>query len=143
MQPWKDLKAMKDRFNNWKPPIIVEGKVNKYNWIVQNKARFKLGEKVDIGSFTYINAKNNVIIEDYVQIGSHCSIYSVSTIDNNHGEVVLRKNSKIGSHSTILPNVEIGENSIIGAHSLVNKNIPANVVAYGIPAKIIREINEK
>tara|TARA_Y100000996_G_scaffold415532_1_gene410882 strand:+ start:7357 stop:7761 length:405 start_codon:yes stop_codon:yes gene_type:complete len=134
---------MKDRFNNWRPPAIIEGKLNKYNWIVQNKDRFKLGKKVDIGSFTYINAKNNVIIEDYVQIGSHCSIYSVSTIDDNQGEVVLRKNSKIGSHSTVLPNVEIGENSIIGAHSLVNKNIPANVVAYGIPAKIIREINEK
>ena len=134
---------MKDRFDNWQIPDIKEGEPNKYNWVVQNISKFKLGKKVDIGSFTYINAKNNVIIEDDVQIGSHCSIYSVSTIDNNQGEVILRKNSKIGSHSTILPNVEIGENSIIGAHSLVNKNIPANVLAYGVPAKIVKELNEK
>ena len=132
-----------DRFTNWKYPNIEEGKPTKYNWVVQNLDGLNLGFNTDIGAFSYINAKYEVIIEDEIQIGSHCSIYSVSTIDNNHGEVVLRKNSKIGSHSTILPNVEIGENSIIGAHSLVNKNIPANVVAYGIPAKIIREINEK
>ena len=132
---------MKDRFNNWRPPAIIEGKLNKYNWIVQNKDRFKLGKKVDIGSFTYINAKNNVIIEDYVQIGSHCSIYSVSTIDNSFGKVILKNNCRIGSHSTILPGVSIGKNSIIGAHSLVNKDIPDNVVAFGVPAKIIRKLN--
>ena len=83
------------------------------------------------------------MVEDNVQIGSHCSIYSVSTIDNTEGKVTLRKNCRIGSHSTVLPNVEVGENSIIGAHSLVNKNIPSNVVAYGVPAKVVRKLNEK
>ena len=134
---------MKDRFSNWKKPVIEESKLNKYNWIVQNKDQFYIGDRVDIGTFTYINAKNQVLVEDNVQIGSHCSIYSVSTIDNTEGKVTLRKNCRIGSHSTVLPNVEVGENSIIGAHSLVNKNIPSNVVAYGVPAKVVRKINEK
>ena len=137
------MKIMKDRFSNWKKPVIEESKLNKYNWIVQNKDQFYIGDSVDIGTFTYINAKNQVLVEDNVQIGSHCSIYSVSTIDNTEGKVTLRKNCRIGSHSTILPNVEVGENSIIGAHSLVNKNIPSNVVAYGVPAKVVRKINEK
>ncbi|MEA2013080.1 MAG: acyltransferase, partial [Verrucomicrobiota bacterium] len=67
--------------------------------------------------------------KDNVQIGSHCSIYSVSTIDDKQGEVVLKNNSKIGSHSTVMPNVIIGKNSIIGAHSLVLEDIPDNVIA--------------
>ena len=42
----------------------------------------------------------------------------------------------------IVPGVTIGENTVIGAGSVVTKNIPANVVAYGNPCKVIREINE-
>lgn len=133
---------MIERFSNWKYPEIKEGIPTKYNWVVQHKKNFKLGYKTDIGAFTYINAKYGVIIEDEVQVGSHCSIYSVSTIDNKTGPVVLKRNSKIGTHSTIMPNVTIGENSIIGAHSFVTQNIPDNVIAVGIPAKIVKEINE-
>lgn len=127
----------KDRFVEWQYPEIKEGKPTKYNWIVQNVDRLKLGHKTDIGAFTYINAKHGVIIEEEVQIGSHCSIYSISTIDDKTGQVWLKKKCKIGSHSTVLPGVTIGENSIIGAHSLVNENIPANVVAVGVPAKVL------
>ncbi len=132
-----------DRFINWEYPVVEDGVPTKYNWVVQNIDSFKLGFKTDIGAFTYINAKNGVMIEDEVQIGSHCSIYSVSTIDNTSGEVILKNNCKLGSHSTVLPGVTIGENSIIGAHSLVTTDIPDNVIAVGVPAKVIKEINEK
>jgi len=130
------------RFDNWKAPEIIDGKPTKYNWIVQNVEGLELGFKTDIGAYSYINAKHGVIIEDEVQIGSHCSIYSVSTIDDKVGKVVLKNNSKIGSHSTVLPNVTIGKNSIIGAHSLVINDIPDNVIAYGVPAKVIKKIDE-
>jgi len=130
------------RFENWKKPKIIEGKPTKYNWIVQNLEGLVLGSKTDIGAFTYINALHGVIIEDNVQIGSHCSIYSISTIDNNSGKVTLKNNCKIGSHSTILPGVNIGQNSIIGAHSLVNRNIPDNVLAFGVPAKVVRKLDK-
>lgn len=133
---------MQSRFAHWKYPEIEEGKPTKYNWIVQNKEGLELGFATDIGVFTYINAKYGVVIEDEVQIGSHCSIYSISTIDNKQGKVVLKKNCKIGSHSTILPNVTVGENSIVGAHSLVLSDIPDNVVAFGVPAKVIRGLHE-
>jgi len=134
---------MKKRFKNWQTPVIREGKITKYNWLVQDKKGLKLGNKTDIGAFTYINAKNGVIIEDYVQIGSHCSIYSVSTIDEKKGKVILKKNCKIGSHSIIMPGVTVGENSIIGAFSFINKNIPKNILAYGTPIKIIRKLTDK
>jgi acetyltransferase-like isoleucine patch superfamily enzyme len=134
---------MGNRFSNWKYPEIEDGKLTKYNWVVQNIEGFDLGFETDIGAFSYINALHGVEIKDNVQIGSHCSIYSVSTIDDSHGKVILKQNCRIGSHSTILPGVSIGKNSIIGAHSLVNKDIPDNVVAFGVPAKVVRSLNNE
>jgi len=128
---------MTDRFKNWKYPIVADGKPTKYHWIVTHKKNFRLGYKTDIGVFTYINAKNGVVIEDDVQIGSHCSIYSVSTIDQKAGPVLLKKKCKIGSHSVIMPGVTIGENTIVGAFSFVNRDIPDNATAFGIPVRII------
>ncbi len=120
--------------------MIKEGCLTKYFWLVRHKKNLKLGYKTDIGAFTYINALNGVVIEDNVQIGSHCSLYSVSTIDDKQGEIILKRNCKIGSHSVIMPGVAIGENSVIGAFSFVNKDIPANVVAFGVPAKVKRRL---
>ena len=130
------------RLRDWEYPQIEEGKPTKYNWVVQHKDNFKLGYKTDIGAFTYINANHGVIIEDFVQIGSHCSIYSISTIDNKEGQVRLKKNCKIGSHSVVMPGVTIGENSIVGAFSFVNQDIPDNVIAVGVPVKVIKQIEK-
>lgn len=129
---------MEDRFKDWQPPQLEDGKMTKWHWIVRHVENFKLGKKTDIGAFTYINAKNGVIIEDGVQIGSHCSVYSVSTIDEKEGEVVLKENCKIGSHTTIMPGVTVGKNTIVGAHSFVNKDLPDNVLAVGCPVRIIK-----
>lgn len=131
------------RFEEWKCPEIEEGKLTKYSWLVQHKERLVLGYKTDIGAFTYINAKNGVTLEDYVQIGSHCSIYSVSTIDRREGPVVLKKNCKIGSHSVVMPGVTVGENALIGAFSFVNKDVPPNVLAAGIPVRVIRKLTSQ
>lgn len=128
------------RFPDWQPPVIEDGKPTKYNWLVQHPSGLKLGDQTDIGAFTYINAKFGVTIEAGVQIGSHCSIYSVSTIDGKQGPVMLKSNCKVGSHSTIMPGVTIGENALIGAHSFVNSDVPANCVAYGVPAKVVRTL---
>jgi len=131
------------RFTKWVFPDIENGKITKYHWIVQHKENFKLGFKTDIGAFSFINALNGVTIEDFVQIGSHCSLYSVSTIDNKEGPILLKKNCRIGTHSVIMPNVTIGANSRIGAFSFVNTDIPDNVVAYGIPARVIRPLTQE
>lgn len=134
---------MAGRFKDWKYPKIEEGRPTKFNWLVQHKSGLKLGFKTDIGAYTYINAKKGVVIEDRVQIGSHCSVYSVSTIDNKQGQVRLGRNCRVGSHSVIMPAVKIGENSVIGAFSFVNKDIPANALAYGVPVKIVRKLTKK
>ena len=133
---------MTERFRKWKAPEVKDGKLTKFNWMVDHVKNLKLGDKTDIGAFTYINARYGVDIEDLVQIGSHCSIYSISTIDNRKGQIKLKRDCRIGSHSVIMPGVTIGENSIIGAFSFVNKDIPANVIALGIPAKIVGRIRK-
>ena len=57
--------------------------------------------------------------------------------------VCIGDNVWIGSGAQILPGVTIGENSVIGAGSVVTHDIPANVAAYGVPCKVIREIGEQ
>jgi len=126
--------------NIWKKPIIKHGKITKYNYLVQYPKNLKLGKNFDIGEFTYINSHYGVEIQDNVQIGSHCAIYSHSTIDEKKGPVILKKNCKVGTHSTIMPNVIIGENSVIAAYSFVNKNIPKNQVWAGVPARLKKKL---
>ena len=57
--------------------------------------------------------------------------------------VYIGSNVWIGGGSVILPGVKIGDNTVIGAGSIVTKDIPANVVAFGNPCKVIREIGER
>ena len=124
----------------WRKPIIKHGKFTKYNYIVQYPKGLKLGRNFDIGAFTYINARYNITIGDLVQIGSHCSIYSHSTIDSKKGSIVLEKNCRIGTHSTVMPTVTVGENSIVAAYSFVNRDIPKNEVWGGVPIKRIKKL---
>lgn len=131
------------QFKNWKKPSIQDNKLTEWNWMVQYAKNLKMGKYVDIGAFCYINAKYSVRIENNVQIGSHCSIYSYSTIDGKKGPVVLKNNCKIGTHSVIMPNVTIGVNSVVAAFSFVNKNVPANVVVAGVPIKVVKSIPSK
>ena len=133
---------LKKTGKKWVKPIVKHSKLTKYNYIVQYPKNLKLGKNFDIGTFTYINSRYGVEISDNVQIGSHCAIYSHSTIDSKKGRVILERNCKIGTHSTIMPGVTIGENSIVGAYSFVNKNIPQNQIWVGVPAKFMRKIKK-
>ena len=126
----------------WKKPVIRHAKLTKYNYIIYYPKNLKIGKNFDIGTFSYINCKYGVEIGDDVQIGSHCSIYSHSTIDNKRGKVILKKNCRIGTHSTIMPNITVGENAIVGAHSFVNRNIPSGEIWVGIPVKFKSKIKK-
>ncbi len=57
--------------------------------------------------------------------------------------ITIEDNVWIGTHVSILPGVTIGHNSVIGAGSVVSKDIPANVVAVGVPCRVVREISEQ
>lgn len=86
-----------------------------------------------------------VVIEDDVSIAANTQI-----LTNNHDEqqhrillckpVVIKKNAWIGAGVTILPGVTIGENAIVGAASVVTKDVPANTIVVGNPARVMREV---
>jgi acetyltransferase-like isoleucine patch superfamily enzyme len=96
--------------------------------------------------------ESSIIIEDNVMIGSGVSIYinnhrfdrvDIPFIDQGHypaEAVILQKGCWIGANVILLPGVIIGENTVVGAGSIVTKSIPANVVAAGNPAIIIKHI---
>jgi acetyltransferase-like isoleucine patch superfamily enzyme len=128
----------KKRFEAWEKPEFNKSGMTKWNWMCQHSENLVIGNNTDVGAFTYINARYGVEIQEDVQVGSHCSIYSISTIDDKRGRVTIKKNARIGSHSVIMPGVTIGENVVIGAFSFVNKDIPENAVAVGIPVKVIK-----
>jgi acetyltransferase-like isoleucine patch superfamily enzyme len=116
-------------------PKFDEYGMTQWFWRVTNIENFKLGKHVEIGSFTIIDAKNSVSIEDNVKIGWNCTIMSNSTIDERKGKVTLKEGCKIGANSVIFPNITIGKNSVVGANSLVNHDIPDNEMWIGTPAK--------
>jgi acetyltransferase-like isoleucine patch superfamily enzyme len=129
----------RERFDEWEQPHIEHGKLTEYNWVVHNPEGLELNKYVDIAAFTIINAHAGVKVESGVQIGPHCDIHSKSTIDRQESPVVIREGAKIGSHTTILPGVEIGRDAVVGSHSVVRDDIPAETLAVGTPAEIKRE----
>jgi len=72
-------------------------------------------------------------------IGSGCVLNPTVNIS---GGVHLDASVLIGTGSQILQYIKVGKNSIVGAGACVTKNIPDNVVAFGVPAKVIKKINE-
>ena len=124
---------------NWIKPEIKHGSPTKYGWIVSYPKKLFLEKYTDIGAFTYIQAQEGVEIKKFAQLGSHCSVYSVSTIDKKRGKVVIGRNARVGSHSVIMPGVTIGANTVVGAMSFVNRDLPANVLAYGSPVRIVKK----
>jgi acetyltransferase-like isoleucine patch superfamily enzyme len=121
---------------------------------IQKKA--KIGKNCKISSHTFIC--EGVTIEDDVFVGHNVTFindkYPKAT--NGGGKlqteedwavqpIMVEKGASIGSGSTILSNVRIGENAIIGAGSVVTHDVPPNSIVAGNPAKILRKIgiNEK
>ena len=112
--------------------------MTRWNWMCIHPENLKIGRNVDCGAFTLIQAEEIVTLEDDVQIGGGCKIYSVNTIDGTRGRVIIKSGACVGSNSVVLPGVTIGENAVIGALSLVKGDIPAGEVWAGVPVRRIR-----
>ncbi|PTK09461.1 gamma carbonic anhydrase family protein [Mammaliicoccus sciuri] len=95
-----------------------------------------IGEGVNIQDLCCLHQSPNqpLIIEDFVTVGHKVTLHSS----------IIRKHALIGMDSTILDGAEIGEYTFIGAGSLVppGKKIPPHTLAFGRPAKVIRELTE-
>ena len=107
------------------------------------------GERVFINSNVMMVDLGGITIEDDVLIGPGAYLLSV-----NHGlkpkqrkelelkPVLIKKNAWIGARATICPGVIVGENAVIAAGAVVTKDVPKNTVVAGVPAKIIKKIDE-
>ena len=130
------------RFTEYIDIELQHGIPTKWHWVVWRPENFKCGRNVDIGAFTALFAHHGITIADDAQIGSHCSIYSLNTIDGTSGPISIGKGACIGSHCTIMPGITIGDRARVGAHSLVLRDVPADCIAYGVPAKLQRYMAE-
>ena len=123
----------------------------KIGTFVEIQKNATIGKNCKISSHTFIC--EGVFIEDDVFVG-----HNVTFINDKHPrsvnengtmqsesnweviETFVKKGASIGSSSTILCGVTIGENAIVGAGAVVTKNVPPNTIVAGVPAKVIKEI---
>lgn len=113
------------------------------------------GKNITVGKNVFINSgccfqdQGGIEIGNGVLIGQQVVIATL-----NHGfspesrhdvipkKVTIGNNVWIGAHATVLPGVTVGDNAIIGAGAVVTKDVPPGAVVGGVPAKIIKTINE-
>jgi acetyltransferase-like isoleucine patch superfamily enzyme len=89
---------------------------------------------IEIGDHVLI-ANNSILTTVNHKIGE--GLYRGNQVT---GKITVGNNVWIGANATILPGVSIGENSIVGAGGVVTKDVPANTIVGGVPAKLIRTI---
>jgi acetyltransferase-like isoleucine patch superfamily enzyme len=129
------------------------GQHTKIGAFVEIQKNAIIGKNCKISSHTFIC--EGVVIEDDVFIG-----HGVTFINDSYPRAtasgrlqteedwsveptVIKKGASIGSGATILANLTIGENAIVGAGSMVTKDVPANTIVAGNPARIFRSVGEK
>lgn len=121
----------------------------------------KFSPKIKIGNNVIFNTDIHIGCIDNIEIGNNCLFGSrIYITDHHHGEpsaemlklapkdrplsskgpVIIKDNVWVGEGVAIMPNVTVGENSIIATNAVVTKDVPANAVVAGVPAKVIKII---
>jgi acetyltransferase-like isoleucine patch superfamily enzyme len=129
------------------------GDETKIGAFVEIQKKATVGKRCKISSHTFIC--EGVVIEDNVFIGHGVTFINDSypratteegtlqtEADWKVERTVIKKGASIGSGVTILCNINVGENAIVGAGSVVTKDIPANAIVAGNPARLLRYLEE-
>jgi len=132
--------------------VIIEVPIYFHNFDDKNKGNnfrnLKIGNNVYAGKNLFLDLRNIIDIGDNVTLAMNVTM--ITHTDAYRSKLKLRElpftsspisvgsHTYIGAGTTILENVSIGEKAVIGACSLVNKDIPSNNTAFGIPAKIVK-----
>lgn len=108
-----------------------------------------VGKRVFINSCCHFQDQGGVYIGDDVLIGSQVVFATINhgkkpenRSDNHFAPIHVGNRVWIGSHVTILPGVTIGDNAIVAAGAVVTHDVPANTVVGGVPAKVIKKIDQ-
>ena len=107
----------------------------------------RVGENVFINACCHFQDHGGVVIGDDCQIGHNVVFatlnHGIAPEDRYHtypAPIVLGKNVWVGSNATILQGVNIGDNAIVGAGAVVTRDVEANTIVGGVPAKLIKRI---
>ena len=130
------------------------GDNSKVGTFVEIQKNSIIGKNCKISSHSFIC--EGVTLEDNVFVGHNVTFindpYPRSTNENGKLQTeddwkcettIVKRGASIGSGTTLLSNIIVGENAIIGAGSVVTKNVPANTIVAGNPAKVLRKIDDK
>jgi len=142
-----DYEVMRDWIS-----MIVGKKVHESTTVL-GPLHANYGEFIEIGRNVFINhgcsflSLGRIIIEDEVLIGPKVNLitesHPLNPVDRKAllvKPVVIKRNAWIGVGATILPGVTVGENAVVAAGSVVSKDVPANSVVAGVPAKHVKTI---
>ena len=112
------------------------------------------GKNISVGEHVFINACCHFQDHGGVTLGDRCQIgHNVVFATLNHGlqpeerghtwpaPIVLGRNVWVGSNATLLQGITIGDNAVVAAGAVVTKDVPANTVVGGVPAKCIKKID--
>ncbi|PKP79068.1 MAG: acetyltransferase [Alphaproteobacteria bacterium HGW-Alphaproteobacteria-3] len=113
------------------------------------EGRIAIGDCVLISPGTHIVASEEIVIGTDTMIASHCYIsdsdwhdtYDRTAEHDKHKPIRIGENVWLGVRAIVGKGVTIGENSIIGAGAVVTRDIPANCIAAGNPARVVRELD--
>lgn len=155
--------AIVHNFGAGRKNIILGDRVELFGKIIcwGENCLVKLGNNVKVGFNCSINCAEGIEIGDYTAIADNVTIvdhnfHPINPADrkymrttphgsierspfySGHKPVKIGENVWIGSNVRICKGVTIGDNSVIGANSVVTKDIPANCVAVGLPAKVVK-----
>lgn len=109
-----------------------------------------IGKNVFINSCCHFQDQGGVTIGDGSLIGHNVVLATINhdfdpahRVDNHPSPIIIGKNVWIGSNATILPGVSIEDGAVVAAGAVVTKNVPANMIVEGVPAKIIKAVSQQ
>ena len=140
--PMLDIKNINARIE---PGAIIRDKV-----IIGDKAVIMMGAVINIGAeigeATMIDM--NAVLGGRAKVGKNCHIGAGTVLAGvieppSADPVVIEDNVVIGANAVVLEGVRIGKGSVVAAGAVVTENVPENVVVAGMPAKIIKNVDDK
>lgn len=114
--------------------------------VIESPGYVEIGNNVSFASFVHIWGRGGVKIGDNTMIASHVAItssghkYEYEKMHETavHKKIEIGKDVWIGSHSTILPGVKIGDGAVVGANTLVKDDVPKKSIFVGNPGRVIK-----